>query len=62
MATKLEVKESRLLGWHEGKYNFTLNDIAKEISLTKSEYLKIRETLHFQESDLRVLDKHFKIK
>lgn len=62
MATKLDLAEAQLLGWHSGKNGEFLTSLVSSMGLTKAEWekIKVQYPSTLNESEKLEIDEYFK--
>lgn len=59
MANLLQLAEAQFIGYEHGVRGYNARTLAKEMGLTKEEWMKLREGLVLSESDKQDIDKLF---
>lgn len=61
MATKLDLAEAQLLGWHEGTHGTFLSSFVESMGLTKAEWekIKVQYPATLNESEKEEIDEYF---
>jgi hypothetical protein len=63
MANKLDLADAQLIGWHHGFHGFSIISLVQSMSLTKSEWKKLKTdySLYLSDDEAQEIDEYFKV-